>query len=169
MAATRISTVATHQPDSTKAWFPMAEVGRNRPEYGDAKVMPRQFDGHSTAMYGKGDVVYSQGDVADAVFYIKTGKVKVSVVSEQGKEAVIAVLNKEDFVGQECIAGQTLRTATVSAMADCTIVRMDKAATLSAISVRTFFSRFIRKWVAPIQALMVPNGCSTVSRRRRIA
>ena len=97
-------------------------------------------DGHSTAMYGKGDVVYSQGDIADAVFYIMDGKVKVSVVSEQGKEAVIAILNKEDFFGEDCIAAQTRRMATASAMADCTIVRLDKAAIVRVIRSEPAFS-----------------------------
>jgi CRP-like cAMP-binding protein len=97
-------------------------------------------DGHSTAMYGKGEIVYSQGDVADAVFYIQKGEVKVSVVSEQGKEAVIAILNKEDFFGEGCIAGQTWRMATVSAMTDCAIVRLDKAAIVRVIHAEPAFS-----------------------------
>ena len=97
-------------------------------------------DGHSTAVYAKGDVVYSQGDDADAVFYIMDGTVRVSVVSEQGKEAVIAIFTKEDFFGQECIADQTLRTATVSAMADCVIVRLEKAAVVQVIHAEPAFS-----------------------------
>ena len=107
----------------------------------DPKVFLAKIgDGHSTAMYGKEDIVYSQGDVADAVFYIKTGKVKISVVSEQGKEAVIAILNKEDFFGEGCIAAQTRRMATASAMADCTIVRLDKAAIVRVIHNEPAFS-----------------------------
>ena len=97
-------------------------------------------DGHSTAMYDKGDVVYAQGDTADAVFYIMDGTVRVSVVSEQGKEAVIAIFNKEDFFGQECIADQTLRTATVSAMTDCVIVRLERAAVVQVIHAEPAFS-----------------------------
>ncbi len=96
--------------------------------------------GHSTTKYGKGDIVYAQGDVADAVFYIKKGKVKVSVVSEQGKEAVIAILNSEDFFGEGCIAAQTRRMATASAMTDCTIVRLDKAAIVRVIHTEPAFS-----------------------------
>jgi len=91
-------------------------------------------------MYDKANIVYAQGDVADAVFYIKKGKVKISVVSEQGKEAVIAVLNKEDFFGEGCIAAQTRRMATASAMTDCTIVRLDKAAVVQVIHTEPAFS-----------------------------
>ena len=107
----------------------------------DPKVfLVKMGNGHSTAMYGKEEVVYSQGDVADAVFYIQKGEVKVSVVSEQGKEAVIGILNPEDFFGEGCIAGQTRRTATVSAMTDCTIVRLDKAAIVRVIHTEPAFS-----------------------------
>ena len=96
--------------------------------------------GHSTARYRKGDIVYAQDDVADAVFYIKNGKVKISVVSEQGKEAVISVLSKGDFFGEGCIAAQKRRMATASAMTACTIVRLDKAAIVQVIHAEPAFS-----------------------------
>ena len=71
--------------------------------------------------------MYRQGDPADSVFYIRTGKVKATVVSEQGKEAVVALLGADDFVGEGCLAGQPLRLSTASAMAQCVIVRIAKA------------------------------------------
>jgi CRP/FNR family cyclic AMP-dependent transcriptional regulator len=70
----------------------------------------------------------SQGDPADSVFYIQDGKVKVCVISEQGKEAVVALHGKGDFFGEGCLTGQPLRLATVAAMTDCVIMRLDKAA-----------------------------------------
>src|ERR1700675_3067299 len=73
-------------------------------------------------------IVFSQGDAADAVFYIEKGKVKVTVVSPQGKEAVVAILEAKDFFGEGCLAGQQHRMATVTAMTDCVIARLDKAA-----------------------------------------
>ena len=71
--------------------------------------------------------MYRQGDPADSVFYIQSGKVKKTVVSEQGKEAVVAILGTGDFVGEGCLTGQPLRLATVSAMTECVIVQIAKA------------------------------------------
>ena len=71
--------------------------------------------------------MYRQGDPADSVFYIRNGKVKATVVSEQGKEAVVALLGADDFSGEGCLAGQPLRLSTASAMAQCVIVRIAKA------------------------------------------
>ena len=71
--------------------------------------------------------MYRQGDPADSVFYIQSGKVKKTVVSEQGKEAVVALLGTGDFFGEGCLTGQPLRLATVSALTECVIVRIAKA------------------------------------------
>jgi len=107
----------------------------------DLKVFLAKIgEGSNDARYRKGEVVFSQGDVADAVFYIQKGKVKISVVSEQGKEAVIALLAKEDFFGEGCLAGQTRRMATVEAMTDCDIVRLEKAAIVRVIHAEPAFS-----------------------------
>jgi CRP/FNR family transcriptional regulator, cyclic AMP receptor protein len=74
----------------------------------------------------KKDIIFSQGDAADAVFYIKKGKVKVTVVSKQGKEAVIAILGVDEFVGEGCLSGQGKRLATASAMSECVTMRVTK-------------------------------------------
>ena len=83
-------------------------------------------EGRTISKYRKDDVVFSQGDPADAVFYIQKGKVKVTVVSEQGKEAVVAILGADEFCGEGCLAGQPRRIATVSAMTECTVTRLEK-------------------------------------------
>jgi CRP/FNR family transcriptional regulator, cyclic AMP receptor protein len=83
-------------------------------------------EGRSISKYRKDQVVFSQGDLAEAVFYIQKGKVKVTVVSDQGKEAVVALLGADEFCGEGCLAGQPRRMATVTAMTDCTIMRLDK-------------------------------------------
>ncbi len=85
-------------------------------------------EGRGIGEYHKGEIVFSQGDPADAVFYIESGKVKVTVVSEQGKEAVVAMLGTNDFFGEGCLAGQARRIATVPAIMDFVIVRLEKAA-----------------------------------------
>lgn len=74
--------------------------------------------------------IFSQGEAADAVFYVQAGKVKLTVVSRQGKEAVVAILGPGAFLGESCLAGQQVRTATATALEDSTLVRLDKAAML---------------------------------------
>jgi CRP/FNR family transcriptional regulator, cyclic AMP receptor protein len=94
---------------------------------------PRSFlakvgEGRSIGKYGKHEIVFAQGDRADAVFYIQRGKVKVTVVSKQGKEAVVAIHETNDFFGDGCLAGQAERIATVATMTDSVIARLEKAA-----------------------------------------
>ena len=74
-----------------------------------------------------GKTVFSQGKPADAVFYIQKGKVKITVVSEQGKEAVVAVLGPDEFCGEGCLNGQPVRLATATAMAECEIMRLGES------------------------------------------
>jgi len=76
--------------------------------------------------YQPGETVFLQGDPADAVFYIQKGKVKVTVVSEQGKEGVIAMLGSGEFLGEGCLAGQPLHIATATATAESAIARIDR-------------------------------------------
>ncbi|MGZ8409963.1 MAG: Crp/Fnr family transcriptional regulator [Hyphomicrobium sp.] len=97
-------------------------------------------EGRSIGSYSKDQVVFSQGEPADAVFYIQKGKVKVTVVSEQGKEAVVAILGASDFFGEACLAGQPRRLATVAVMADSVIVRLEKAAIIRVIHIEPAFS-----------------------------
>ena len=94
----------------------------------DPKVfLSKANGGRAISDYRKDQIVYRQGDPADSVFYIRTGKVKATVVSEQGKEAVVALLGADDFFGEGRLAGQPLRLSTASAMAQCVIVRIAKA------------------------------------------
>jgi CRP/FNR family cyclic AMP-dependent transcriptional regulator len=93
---------------------------------------PKEFlskvnGGRSVSEYKKDQIVFRQGDPADAVFYINSGKVKRTVVSEQGKEAVVALLGADDFFGEGCLAGEALRLGTVSALTKCVIARISKA------------------------------------------
>ena len=82
--------------------------------------------GRTISDYQINQVVYEQGAPADFVFYIQQGTAKVTVTSEQGKEAIVAVLAPGDFFGEGCLGAQTLRMATVTAMTHCVIVRMAK-------------------------------------------
>jgi CRP/FNR family transcriptional regulator, cyclic AMP receptor protein len=94
----------------------------------DPKVFLSKVNGgRAISDYRKDQIVYTQGEPADSVFYIHSGKVKKTVVSEQGKEAVVALLATGDFFGEGCLTGEPLRLATVSAVTECVIVRITKA------------------------------------------
>src|SRR5688572_19146029 len=97
-------------------------------------------EGRSIGTYRKDQSVYTQGDPANSVFYIQTGKVKVTVISEQGKEAVVAILGADEFFGEGCLAGQPRRIATVSAMVESVILRLEKAAIVRVIHQQAAFS-----------------------------
>ena len=96
--------------------------------------------GRDIYTYLKKDVIFAQGDDADAVFYIKKGKVKVSVLSKDGKEAVVALLGPDEFVGEGCLIGQPKRLATASAMTDCETMCVQKAEIQRAIHEEPTFS-----------------------------
>jgi CRP/FNR family cyclic AMP-dependent transcriptional regulator len=96
--------------------------------------------GRTLSDYHRNEVIFTQGDPADAVFYIKTGKVKITVISEQGKEAVVAVLGSDEFCGEGCLAGQTRRMATATTMSECEIMRLEKAAIIRVLHDESGFS-----------------------------
>jgi CRP/FNR family cyclic AMP-dependent transcriptional regulator len=80
--------------------------------------------GRTISKYRKNETIFRQGDPADAVLYIPKGKVKITVISEQGKEAVVALLGPDEFCGEGCLIGQPLRISTATAMTDCEIMRL---------------------------------------------
>ena len=102
--------------------------------------LARIGEGRTIGKYHKDGTIFSQGDFADAVFYIQKGKVKVTVVSEQGKEAVVAMLGRDEFCGEGCLAGQPRRMATATAMTDCEIMRLEKWAVVRIIHDEPQFS-----------------------------
>jgi len=118
--------------------YVMATKGRRL--FDTKAFLARVGDGRSIGKYRKGQVVFSQGDAGDAVFYIQKGKAKLTVVSEQGKEAVIAILGTDEFFGEGCLAGQAQRIATVTAMAESVIARLEKSAIIRVIHQEPAFS-----------------------------
>jgi CRP-like cAMP-binding protein len=90
-------------------------------------------------------VVFAQSDPADAIFYIQKGKLKLTVVSNNGKEAVVALLGAGDFLGEGCLAGQQVRMATAAAMTDCAIVRLDRAEAIRVLHDEPSFSELFLK------------------------
>jgi len=113
---------------------------KSRPSFNPKSFLAKVGEGRSIGEYHRDDIVFSQGDPADAVFYIESGKVKITVVSEQGKEGVVAVLGTNDFFGEGCLAGQAQRIATVATMMGSVIVRLEKAAIVRVIQKEPAFS-----------------------------
>ncbi len=97
--------------------------------------------GRSTSKYRKNETVFSQGSIADCVFYIHKGRVKITVVSEHRKEAVVAILGKDEFCGQGCLAGQAKRIATATALTECEIMRIEKDAITRTLRDQPAFSQ----------------------------
>jgi CRP/FNR family transcriptional regulator, cyclic AMP receptor protein len=110
-----------------------------------SKFDPKQFlstiDGGRkiTAILRK-QRIFVQGDSSDAVFYISKGKVRITVVSESGKEGTIGILNEGDFFGEGCLTGQLLRLCSASAMTDCSVMRIDKKAMMEVLHREHAFS-----------------------------
>jgi CRP/FNR family transcriptional regulator, cyclic AMP receptor protein len=103
--------------------------------------------GKTVSNYLKDQIVFSQGEVADAVFYIQQGKVKLTVVSEQGKEAVVAMLGPGHFFGEGCLNGHPLRIATTRAVDKCLITRLEKATMLATIHNESEFSELFMSYL----------------------
>jgi CRP/FNR family transcriptional regulator, cyclic AMP receptor protein len=97
--------------------------------------------------YRKSQNVYGQGDPADSVFYVREGKLKVCVLSEHGKEAVVAMNGEGDFFGEGCLTGQMLRLATVAAMTDCVVTRIPKATMVATLRDEPKLSEFFLAYV----------------------
>jgi len=116
--------------------MPIAERGPFDPKSFLATV----GDGRSVYKYLKDEIVFSQGDTADAVFYIQTGKVRITVVSDLGREVIVAILGANEFFGEGCLTEQSQRVASVAALLDSIIVRIEKSATVSLIHEETEFS-----------------------------
>jgi len=102
--------------------------------------LSRSNGGRTGSTYQEYQTIFSQGDPADSVFYIQKGKVKVTVLSEQGKEAVLAILGPDEFCGEGCLTGHTLRLASAVAIAQCEILRIEKAAMIRVLHEEPAFS-----------------------------
>lgn len=111
-----------------------------RSTFDSGAFLARVGNGRSVGNYAAGQVVFSQGDPADAVFYIQKGKLKITVVSEQGKEAVVALLGPKEFFGEGSLAGQSKRISTAVAMSDSVIFRIEKSTILRLIHEDPAFS-----------------------------
>ena len=119
---------------------------------GNLSFDPKRFlakvgKGKTISKYRKDQIVFSQGQIADAVFYIQQGKVRLTVVSEQGKEAVIAILEPGHFFGEGCLNGHPLRIATTRAIDECVITRVEKATMMATIHGEPEFSELFMSYL----------------------
>jgi CRP/FNR family cyclic AMP-dependent transcriptional regulator len=130
-ACERSITVPNAQPAvvSSDASDPRAFLGRAEP-------------GKTVERYLKNQKIFSQGEAADTVFYIQKGKVKITVLSEHGKEAVVGIVAEGQFFGESCLEGAPLRTATSQAMEECLITSISKNTMLAALAKEPKFSAF---------------------------
>lgn len=103
--------------------------------------------GRTIASHRKNQKIFAQGERADSMFYIQEGKVKVCVISEQGKEAVVALHGNGDFFGEGCLTGQPLRLATAVAMTECVIMRLDKTAIVRVLHDEPKFSEMFMAYI----------------------
>ena len=107
----------------------------------DTKTFLSTINGGRTIVaFPKKKTIFAQGDSSDAVFYIKEGKVKLTVVSQIGKEATIGILNKGDFFGEGCLTGQPLRLCSATAITDCSVMRIDKKSMMEVLHREQAFS-----------------------------
>jgi CRP/FNR family cyclic AMP-dependent transcriptional regulator len=126
---------------------------KEKPVFDPKIFLSKIGEGRTTASYDKNQVVFAQGDPANAIFYIQKGKIKLTVVSTQGKEAVVAILGPGDFFGEGSLTSQVLRMATSTALVECSVMRLEKGRMIrvlhdepafSALFVAHLLSRAIR-------------------------
>ena len=120
---------------------------KRTPAFNPQTFLSKVGSGKTSLTPLKKQVLYSQGDAADAVFYIQGGQVKLSVVSQQGREAVVAILEQGSFLGESCLAGQTVRTATATALEDASLVRIDKEAMLHVLHKESTFAELFMSYL----------------------
>ena len=108
--------------------------------FSPAKFLETAAKGRVISTFPPGEILYTQGDDADSVFYILRGKVKITVLSMHGKEAVIAVLKADEFFGEGCLIGQPLRLSTAIAMTECETMRVEKTEMLRVLHAEPTFS-----------------------------
>jgi CRP/FNR family transcriptional regulator, cyclic AMP receptor protein len=119
----------------------MVLVKKSRKAAFDPKIfLAKVGDGKTISKYQKDQIVFSQGDIADAVFYIQSGKIKLTVVSERGKEAVVGILAPSHFFGEGCLNGHPLRVTTATAIEQSLITRIPKAEMIATLHDEVGFS-----------------------------
>lgn len=134
-------------PSSLNARAKTSSVTRIRGLFNPTIFLTKVSKGKSISKYSKTQFIFSQGQPADAVFYIQKGKVKLTVVSALGKEAVIAILGPGQFFGEGCLNGHPLRVSTSTAMEESTITRLEKATMIATLHSEPEFSELFMAYL----------------------
>ena len=113
--------------------MPSSDSTKKKREFDPKKFLATIGDGRKVMAFPKKHIIFTQGDAADAVFYIQEGKVKLTVVSKIGKEATLGILSGGEFFGEGGLAGQSLRMGSATAMTDCELMRIEKKAMVVAL------------------------------------
>src|SRR5579862_2303621 len=108
-------------------------LAKNKRDFNPKNFLATIGEGRKVVAFPKKQTIFAQGDTADAVFYIQTGKVRLTVVSKIGKEATLGILSEGDFFGEGSLAGQPLRMGSARAMSDCELLQIDKKAMMLAL------------------------------------
>ena len=122
-------------------------ANRRKNAFDPEKFLAQMGKGRPVSSYLTGQIIFTQGEAADAIFYIQTGKVKLTVVSTQGKEAVVGILGAADFFGEGCLNGHPLRVATASGIEESVITRIEKAAMIATIHKEPTFSELFMSYI----------------------
>ena len=142
---------------------------KKSPRFDLKAVLAGSGDGRTVLEVPTKQALFSQGDPADAVFYILKGTIRITVLSRQGKEAVIATLGPDDFLGEGCLAGQRLRMATATATTDASLMKLEKKAIIGLLHDQPAFSEMFMSYVlarnARIEADLVDQLFNSSERR----
>jgi len=147
----------------------MSPKRSHRARFDPAAFLQTVAKGRVISTHPKQSVIYTQGDAAESVFYIKSGKVKVTVVSKQGKEAVVAILGADEFLGEGCLIGQSKRLATAITMTECVTMRVEKAEIQRILQDEPAFSQMFIKHIlarnARVEADLVDQLFNSTEKR----
>jgi len=122
-------------------------ASKQKPPFDPKTFLTKVGKGRASRSCKSGQVVFAQGDAADSLFYIQKGKIKLTVVSTQGKEAVVAILDTGAFFGEGCLAGQQIRMSTASAMSDCSLMQVEKASMVRSLLDQPVFADLFLRYV----------------------
>jgi CRP-like cAMP-binding protein len=114
--------------------------GKKQGQFDSKAFLTFANGGRKIIAFRKKRTIFAQGDSSDAVFYIRKGKVRLTVVSKTGKEATIGILNEGNFFGESCLTGQSLRLCSATAMTDCSVMKIDKKSMIEVLHREHAFS-----------------------------
>jgi CRP/FNR family transcriptional regulator, cyclic AMP receptor protein len=113
--------------------MPLLIAAKKKRDFDPKRFLAIIGEGRKVVAFSQKQTIFTQGDAADAVFYLQEGRVRLTVVSQIGKEATLGILNQGDFFGEGCLAGQPLRMGSATAVTDCELMQIDKKAMMLAL------------------------------------